>query len=83
MRKQLISRYHNSWWVNRNHKDAMARNGLIIASIVSMKKEQINKSDQVLDKYWKDALVLYHQKWDISGKLPSMSSLIEMLRKKD
>jgi hypothetical protein len=83
LRKQFISGYHNSWWVSRNHKDAMARYGLVISSIASMKKEQINKNDQGLDEHWKDALILYHQKWDVSGKLPSMSSLIEMLRKKD
>lgn len=83
MRKQLISGYHNSWWVSRNHKDAMARYSLIIASIVSMNNDQINKKDEGLDEHWKSALILYHQKWDVSGILPSISTLIEKLRKKE
>jgi hypothetical protein len=83
MRKQVISGYHNSWWVSRNHKDAMARYSLIIAAIVSMNNDQINKKDEGLDEHWKSALILYHQKWDVFGILPSISTLIEKLRKKE
>jgi hypothetical protein len=52
MRKQLIRGYHNSWWVSLNHKDAMARYSLVIASIVAVKEDQINKFDEGLDQHW-------------------------------
>ena len=61
----------------------MARYSLIIESIVSMSNDQINKKEEGLDEHWTNALILYHQKWDVSGILPSMSTLIEKLRKKD
>ena len=61
---------HNSWWESRNHKDAMARYSLIIESIVSMSNDQINKKEEGLDEHWTNALILYHQKWGVSGILP-------------
>jgi hypothetical protein len=82
-RKQVISGYHYSWWVSRNHRDAMTRYSLIIASIVSMNNDQINKKDEGSEEHWKSALISYHQKWDVSGILPSISTLIEKLRKKE
>jgi hypothetical protein len=81
MRKQLIRGYHNSWWVSLNHKDAMARYSLVIASIVAVKEDQINKFDEGLDQHWKEAVLLYHQKWALSGTLPSISALVKILRR--
>jgi hypothetical protein len=81
MRKKLIRGYHNSWWVSLNHKDAMARYSLVVASNVAVKEDKINKFDEGLDQHWNEAVSLYHQKWAVSGTLPSISALVKMLRR--
>ena len=32
-----------------------------------MNNDQINTKDEGLDEHWRTALILYHQKWDVSG----------------
>jgi hypothetical protein len=81
MRNQLIRGYHNSWWVSLNNKDAMARYSLVIASIVAVKEDQINKFDEGLDQHWNEAVSLYHRKRAVSRTLPSISALVNMLRR--
>jgi hypothetical protein len=61
VRMQLISGYPTSWWVNRNHKDAMARFRQIILSIVSMNNDQVIKKA----KGSENARIAYHHKWDV------------------